>query len=90
MAAFTPPQFAAKWRTSTNKEMSAYVSHFEDLCRLIGHPTPTDIDPNGSFFCYQKANLKESGQLGFADVWYNQRFGWEYVSKGGDLEQKYK
>ena len=90
MVAFTPPQFAAKWRASTNKEMSAYVSHFEDLCRLIGSPTPTDVDPNGSFFCYQKTNLKESGQLGFADVWYDQRFGWEYVGKGGDLDAKYK
>ena len=90
MVAFTPHQFSAKWHASTHKEMSAYVSHFEDLCRLIGSPTPTDVDPNGSFFCYQKANLKESGQLGFADVWYDQRFGWEYVGKGGDLDQKYK
>jgi hypothetical protein len=90
MAGFTAHQFAAKWRASTHKEISAYVSHFEDLCRLIGHPTPTDIDPTGSFFCYQKANLKESGQRGFADVWYDQHFGWEYAGKGENLEEKYK
>ncbi|MCH7736268.1 MAG: class I SAM-dependent DNA methyltransferase [Chloroflexi bacterium] len=86
----TPHQFAIKWRASTHKEISAYVSHFEDLCRLIDHATPTDLDSTGGFFSYQKANLKESGQQGFADVWYKDRFGWEYVGKGGNLHEKYQ
>lgn len=66
MAGLTAHQFYAEWRASTHKEISAYVSHFEDLCRLTNHPTPTDMDSTGSFFCYQKANLKESGKRGFA------------------------
>ena len=90
MVAITPHQFANKWRASTHKEMSAYVSHFEDLCRLIEHDSPTDVDSSGSSFCYQKPNVKESGGPGFADLWYKDKFGWEYVSKGGNLEEKYK
>jgi type II restriction/modification system DNA methylase subunit YeeA len=77
--------FVAKWRASQHKESAAYVSHFEDLCRLVGHQTPIEADPSGGFFCYQKGVTKESGKQGFADVWYRNRFGWEYKSKGGDL-----
>ena len=90
MPGMTPQQFADKWRRSTLKESAAYVAHFEDLCRAIGHPTPTDADSAGASFTYQKANLKESGRLGFADVWYRDRFGWEYKNKGDDLEKAYR
>jgi len=90
MPGITTQQFAEKWRASRLKETAAYVPHFEDLCRVIDHATPTEADPGGSFFTYQKANLKESGRLGFADVWYRDRFGWEYKGKGEDLEDGYR
>ena len=90
MPGMTPQEFVAKWRKSTLKESAAYVAHFEDLCRLIDHPTPTDADPGGTFFTYQRTNLKESGRLGFADVWYRDRFGWEYKNKGDDLEEAHR
>ncbi len=41
-----PHQFADKWRRSTIKESAGYVPHFEDVCRLVDHPTPTDADPS--------------------------------------------
>ena len=81
--------FVAKWRASQLKESAGYVSHFEDLCRLVGHETPPEADPTGDFFCYQKGVAKESGRQGFADVWYRNRFGIEYKGKGGDLDAAY-
>lgn len=82
--------FAAKWRASRLGEMQAYQEHFTDLCRLVGHETPAEADSSGSFFVIQKAVPKESGRQGFADVWYRNRFGWEYKGKGGDLDRAYR
>lgn len=36
-------EFVAKWRTVELKERSASQSHFNDLCRLVGHPTPVAV-----------------------------------------------
>ena len=83
-------EFVATWRASQHKESAAYVSHFEDLCRLVGHETPVQADPSGGFFCYQKGVTKESGKQGFADVWLRNHFGWEYKSKGGDLQAAFQ
>ena len=41
----TPQEFVIKWRASTAKERSVAQEHFIDLCRLIGHPTPIEMDP---------------------------------------------
>jgi hypothetical protein len=83
-------EFVTKWRASQQKESAAYVSHFDDLCRLLNHQTPIEADPAGGFFCYQRHVAKKSGRQGFADVWYDRRFGWEYKSKGGDLQVAYR
>ncbi len=41
------------------KESSAYQEHFNDLCRLLGQPTPAEADPTGSeSFCFQKRVVK--------------------------------
>ena len=37
----TWPQFKKKWSRYSGKESSAYQSHFNDLCQLLGQPTPT-------------------------------------------------
>lgn len=37
-----PHEFAHKWRAVVAGERAAYVSHFEDLYRLVGHATPYD------------------------------------------------
>jgi hypothetical protein len=55
-------EFKQKWSRYTGTESSAYQEHFNDLCRLLGHPTPVEADPSGSdFFCFQKQVIKHLG-----------------------------
>jgi Glycosyl hydrolase family 26 len=77
-----PGEFVAKWRASQLKESAAYASHFDDLCRLVGHETPLEADPSGDSFAFQRKVATESGRPGFADVWYRGHFGVEYKGKG--------
>src|SRR6267154_1591347 len=102
----TPAEFKRKWHRYTGKESSAYQSHFNDLCDLLQQPTPALADPSGSeFFCFQKRVIKdaelftlhedgsaaaEMEERGFADVWRNGCFAWEYKGKKKDLEAAYK
>src|SRR5206468_12883948 len=81
----TPAEFKRKWARYSGKETAAYQEHFNDLCALLGHPTPAAADPSGSeFFCFQKRVVKDAELLadteagpdegdpherGFADVW---------------------
>jgi hypothetical protein len=85
----TPQEFVAKWRSSTLRENAAYVSHFEDLCRLVGHPTPTDVDREGTQFTYQAGVIKQSGKQGWADVFKRGYFAVEYKGKHADLDKAY-
>jgi hypothetical protein len=84
------PEFQAKWRAVTQTERAAAQSHFIDLCRLVEHPTPTEADPEGRFFAFEKGLGKTGGGSGFADVWYRRHFGWEYKKPGEDLEKAYR
>ena len=36
----TPTAFVEKWRGVTTSEKASSQSHFIDLCRLLGEPTP--------------------------------------------------
>ncbi len=84
--AVTPGQFIAKWRASELKERSASQSHFIDLCRLLGEPTPTDADPAGEWYCFERGARKDTGGDGWADVWKRGCFAWEYKGKRADLD----
>ncbi len=53
-----PQSFVDKWRSATLKERSAYQEHFIDLCRLIGHPTPAEVDPTGENFAFEYGAAK--------------------------------
>ncbi|MGD9933354.1 MAG: class I SAM-dependent DNA methyltransferase [Dehalococcoidia bacterium] len=86
----TPEAFAKKWKDWTGKESAAYQEHFNDLCALVGHETPAMADPSGTRFVFQKGVTKSTGRLGFADVWYQGRFGIEYKSPGDDLDAAYQ
>lgn len=44
MPSLTPVQFVAIWKNAALKERSAYQTHFNQLCELIGHPTPVELD----------------------------------------------
>ena len=102
----TPAEFKKKWAKFSGKESAAYAEHFNDLCRMLGLPTPIEADPTGNDdFCFQKRVAKDaelfdfdtSGSAepvkhdrGFADVWKRDCFGWEYKGPGEDLEKAYK
>ncbi len=82
----TPGEFIAKWRASELKESAAAQSHFNDLCRLLGEPTPTDADPAGEWYCFERGARKDTGAGGWADVWKRGFFAWEYKGKRSDLD----
>ena len=86
VGAVTPGEFIAKWRASELKERSASQSHFNDLCRLLGEPTPTDADPTGEWYCFERGARKDTGGDGWADVWKRGCFAWEYKGRRADLD----
>ena len=81
----TPQDFITKWSDSTLRERAGAQSHFIDLCRLLGEKTPTDADPKGEWYAFEKGALKTGGGDGWADVWKRGCFAWEYKSPGKDL-----
>jgi type II restriction/modification system DNA methylase subunit YeeA len=78
--------FVAKWRSADLTERAAAQSHFRDLCDLLGEEAPTDADPKGEWYAFEKGATKTTGGEGWADVWKRGCFGWEYKSKGKDLK----
>src|ERR1039458_9319642 len=98
-------EFKKKWARYTGKESSAYQEHFNDLCCLLGQPTPVESDPSGTeSFCFQKRVVKdaelfemhetpdasEPTERGFGDVWKKGCFAWEYKGKKKNLDTAYK
>ncbi len=90
MNTISPQFFVDKWRTAALKERSAYQQHFLDLCQLVGHKTPAEMDPVGDTFCFEMGAAKSQGGNGFADVWYKDHFAFEYKGKHADLEKAYQ
>jgi hypothetical protein len=82
----TPDQFIAKWKIAELKERSAAQSHFIDLCRMLDEPAPTDVDPTGEWYAFERGATKTTGGEGWADVWKRGHFGWEYRGKRKDLD----
>jgi hypothetical protein len=62
----TPAEFAKRWRGVTATEKAASQSHFIDLCRMLGEPTPLEADPTGSQYAFEKRVEKAGGGDGFA------------------------
>ncbi len=83
--AMTPAAFIAKWSRSELRERQGAQSHFIDLCALIGEPNPSDADPTGDTYCFERGATKVGGGDGWADVWRRACFGWEYKGKHKDL-----
>lgn len=84
-----PVEFIAKWAPVTLGEKQSSHEHFLDICKLLNVPTPAEADPLGDFFVFEKGLKKESGENGFADVWYQDHFAWEYKGKHKDLSKAY-
>lgn len=87
--ALTPTEFAKKWMGSTRPERAASQEHFNDLCRMLGVPTPNEADPTGDTYAFEKGAGKVEGGEGFADVWKRGHFAWEYKGKRKNLETAY-
>jgi type II restriction/modification system DNA methylase subunit YeeA len=51
---------------------------------------PTDADPKGEWYAFEKGALKTGGGDGWADVWKRGCFAWEYKSPGKDLNAALK
>ena len=65
----TVADFIAKWSRFSGKEMSAYQEHFNDLCRVLAHPTPVESDPTGAeSFCFQKRVVKDAELFGVMEL----------------------
>ncbi len=86
----SPQQFVAKWRHVDLKERSAAQSHFNDLCVLLGQPTPIEADPLGAWYTFEAGAEKQGGGEGFADVWKSGFFAWEYKGKHANLDKAYE
>ncbi|MEW5990818.1 MAG: DNA methyltransferase [Chloroflexota bacterium] len=85
----TPAEFAAKWRGVTTTEKASSQSHFIDLCRMLGEPTPHEADPTGIQYAFEKHVAKAGGGEGFADVWKRDFFAWEYKGHRANLKAAY-
>ena len=79
-------EFIAFWRDSTLKERSGAQGHFIALCGLLGIKSPTEADPHGDWFAFEKGAKKTGGGDGWADVWRRHCFAWEYKGKHKDLK----
>ncbi len=84
-----PTDFIAKWRNGGDERRDAQP-FFEDLCRLVGHPTPREADPDHTWFTYEYGANKTSGGDGWADVWKKGFFGWEAKGTNRSLEKAYE
>ncbi|WP_206736142.1 class I SAM-dependent DNA methyltransferase [Bradyrhizobium betae] len=82
----TPTSFIKKWKRVSLTERQSAQEHFIDLCGLFSHPTPSEDDPTGERFAFEKGATKVGGGRGFADVWKRDHFAWEYKRKNGNLE----
>jgi type II restriction/modification system DNA methylase subunit YeeA len=90
-ATLTPQEFVARWRHATLSERASAQSHFIDVCRLLGHPTPAEADPAGVSFTFEAGATKQAGGQGWADVWKRHVFGWEYKGQQhADLDKAYQ
>lgn len=85
----TPHEFIAKWRNGGDERRDAQP-FFEDLCRLVDHPTPREADPDHTWFTYEYGATKTSGGEGWADVWKKGYFGWEAKGTNRSLEKAYE
>ena len=74
----TPQEFIQKWRSTRFGERQGAQSFFDDICRLVGHPTPGDSQ-NPDRFTFEKAVPG-----GFADAYLEGCFGWEF--KGAEAQ----
>ncbi len=90
MPGMNPQQFIVKWQKANLTERSAAQQHFLDLCDLLEQPKLAEADPDGSHYTFERGAHKTDGGEGWADVWMQGHFGWEYKGKHKDLAAAYR
>ncbi len=86
----TPQQFIAKWRRSRGQESAGAQEWFIDLCRVVEHPTPAELDPRQEWYTFERAVRESSGRRGRADVYKRGYFAWEFKGLHLDLDEAYR
>ena len=86
----TPAEFIDKWSRADRTERQAAQEHFNDLCRVLGEPTPNDVAVDPDSYTFEKGVSKTDGRAGFADVWRRGAFGWEYKKDRANLDLAYQ
>ncbi|MDQ5827414.1 MAG: class I SAM-dependent DNA methyltransferase, partial [Chloroflexota bacterium] len=89
MSKLTASDFVAKWRKVELTERSASQQHFLDLCEVVEHPKPAEVDRVGAWFTFERGVAKRGGGRGWADVWKRGFFGWEYKARGKNLDSAF-
>ncbi len=85
----TPAEFVARWNDSTRREQQGAQLHFHELVELVGLNPSTYIGTTGDKAVFEQHVEKAGGGAGRADVWYRERFAWEYKGKLKDLDSAY-
>ncbi len=86
----TPQQFIAKWRRSAGGEMAGAQEWFIDLCRVVDHGTPNEIDPRQEWYTFERGLRQSSGRPGRADVYKRGYFAWEFKGLHRDLDEAHR
>ena len=84
----TPQQFIQKWKDNPLKERASYQLHFIDLCALIGVPTPSPA--TAETYCFERGATRTGAGQGWADVWKQNHFGFEYKAARRNLGEALK
>jgi hypothetical protein len=71
----TPEQFISKWAKIKIRESQAAQTHFNDVCALVGYPA------------LEMFSFEAIGQV---DVYFADRFIWEYKGPHADLDAAYR
>ena len=80
MPTISPQEFIAKWENTQFSEAQGAQSFFDDLCRLVGHQTPTELNDSQIFACE-----KQVPGGGEADAYFEDHFVWEFKSQTNQL-----
>ena len=85
-----PQDFIAKWRRNRGQESAGAQEWFIDLCRVVEHPTPAEMDRSQQWYTFERSVRESSGQLGRADVYKRGYFAWEFKGLHHDLDAAYR
>ena len=86
----SPQDFIAKWRGSRGQESAGAQEWFLDLCRVVEHPTPAEMDRSQQWYTFERSVREASGRLGRADVYKQGYFAWEFKGLHRDLDDAYR